>query len=56
MDVRYGFPDNGFGTEVGSSFQWRVGGLTPALTDVEIRASTAIDIYVFIIIYIVNFY
>jgi hypothetical protein len=30
--------------------------LTPALTDDAIRASTAIDTFVFIIIYIVNFY
>lgn len=56
VEVKYGFPDSGFGIEVGSSFQWRVGGLTPPLTDDAISASTAIDTYVFIIIYIVNFY
>ena len=56
MEVRYGFPDKGLGTVVGSSFQWRVGGLTPALTDDAIRAITAIETYVFIIIYIVKFY
>ena len=42
VEVKYGFPDSGFGTEVGSSFQWSFGGLTSALTD-AIRASTAID-------------
>ena len=56
VEVKYGFPDSGVGTEVGSSFQWSFGGLTRALTDDAIRASTAIDTYVFIIIYIVNFY
>lgn len=56
VDVKYGFPDSGFGIEVGSSFQWRCGGLTSALTDEAISASTAIDTYVFIIIYIVTFY
>lgn len=56
VEVKYGFPDSGVGIEVGSSFQWSFGGLTPALTDDATRASTAIDTYVFIIIYIVNFY
>ena len=50
MDVKYGFPERGFGTVVGSKFQWSLGGFTSAFTELEISASTAIEIYVFIII------
>jgi hypothetical protein len=55
VEVKYGFPDSGLGTEVGSSFQCNFGGLTSAFTD-AIKVRTAIDTYIFIINNIVTFY